>query len=138
MPVLGGSFEGYADTAMHYRAIWVESGRKQEDAKIAIFSHLHITETSQETGQDFYPYYSAYLRPMLRGPMSPAVYAQMLSPHGTLVGGSVQQVIDKISMLKEATGANRFVGQIDIGVQRYSAVANGIELLATKVAAAVA
>ncbi|OEO31027.1 hypothetical protein VW23_018225 [Devosia insulae DS-56] len=137
MPVLGGSFEGYADLAMHYRSVWAATGRKQEDAKIAIFSHLHITETSQEAEQDFYPYYSAYLRPMFRGPMPPAVYAQMLSPHGTLVGGSVQQVIDKISMLKQATGANRYVGQIDIGGQPYAAVAKGIELLATRVAIAV-
>lgn len=134
MPVLGGTFEGYADMAAHYRSVWAQSGRKPEDARIALFSHLHITETSQETEQDFYPYYSAYLRPMFRGPMPPAVYAQMLSAQGTLVGGSVQQVVDKIAMLKEATGADRYVGQIDIGGQPYSAVAKGIELLAGKVA----
>lgn len=136
MPVLGGTFERYADMAAHYRTVWAQSGRRQEDARIAIFSHLHVTKRSQETEQDFYPYYSAYLRPMFRGPMPPAVYEQMLSPHGTLVGGSVQQVVDKLSMLIEATGANRYVGQIDIGGQPEAWINEGIELLATRVASA--
>jgi alkanesulfonate monooxygenase SsuD/methylene tetrahydromethanopterin reductase-like flavin-dependent oxidoreductase (luciferase family) len=137
MPVLGGTFERYADLAAHYRSVWAQSGRRQEDARIAIFSHLHVTETSQETEQDFYPYYSAYLRPMFGGPMPPAVYAQMLSSQGTLIGGSVQQVIDKISVLKEATGATRYVGKIDVGGQPFKDVEKGIGLLATKVGEAV-
>lgn len=71
---------------------------------------------------------------MFRSPMPLATYAQMLSPQGTLVAGSVQQVVDKISVLKEATGASRYVGQIDIGGQPFGDVARGIELLSTKVA----
>lgn len=137
IPVLGGTFDGYADIAAYYRREWGRHGHRKEDAKIAIFSHLHITETSQETEQDFYPYYSAYLRPMFRGPIPPATYAQMLSPFGTLVGGSVQQVVDKISRLQLATGAVRFVGQIDIGGQPYTQIAKGVELLATRVAESV-
>lgn len=133
-PVLGGTIEGYADIGAFYRAVWDQSGRQQADAKISIFSHFHVTETAEETQQAFYPYYSAYLRPMFGGPMPPATYAQMLSPQGTLVAGSVQQVVDKISVLKEATGASRYVGQIDIGGQPFGDVARGIELLSTKVA----
>jgi alkanesulfonate monooxygenase SsuD/methylene tetrahydromethanopterin reductase-like flavin-dependent oxidoreductase (luciferase family) len=64
--VLGGTMEGYADIAAYYRAVWAQSGRRQEDAKIALFSHFHVTETTEQTEQDFYPYYSAYLRPMYR------------------------------------------------------------------------
>ena len=133
MPVLGGTFSGYADLAAIYRQAWQESGRPQSEARIATFSHLHVTETAGETEQDFYPYYSAYLRPF-KGPMPPATFAQMLSPHGTLVGGSVQQVIDKIMILKEAVGSTRYVGQIDIGGQPFAEIAKGVELFATKVA----
>ena len=39
-------------------------------------------------------------------------------------------------MLREMTGATRYVGQIDIGGQSFSDVAKGIELFATKVAPA--
>jgi hypothetical protein len=57
-------------------------------------------------------------------------FDQMLAPGGSLVGGSVQQVIDKLSMLREITGAQRYVGQSDIGGQDFRAVAKGIELFA--------
>ncbi|ODT21685.1 MAG: hypothetical protein ABS35_16680 [Kaistia sp. SCN 65-12] len=135
MPVLGGSFENYGKLADLYRQAWAASGHAGE-ARVAIFSHLHVTETAQETEQDFYPYYSAYLRPMFKGPMPPATYAQMLSPQGTLVGGSVEQVIEKIALIRQTTGAIRFVGQIDIGGQPFADIARGIELLATRVAPA--
>ena len=134
IPVLGGTIERYGAIAAYYRAAWARSGRRSEDARISLFSHLHVTRTAEETQRAFYPYYSAYLRPMFGGPMPPAVYASMLSPQGSLVGGSVQQVVDKIAMLREATGAVRFVGQIDIGGQPYADVAKGIELLAGEVA----
>ncbi|WP_189434974.1 LLM class flavin-dependent oxidoreductase [Mesorhizobium sp. M1E.F.Ca.ET.041.01.1.1] len=134
IPVLGGSMEGYAKIAAYYRAVWAQSGRRQEDAKIALFSHFHVTETARETEHDFYRYYSAYMRRMFRGPIPAATYAHMLSPRGTFVGGSVQQVVDKISMLKEATGAYRYVGQIDVGAPRFETIAKGIELMASKVA----
>jgi len=134
IPVLGGSMEGYADIAAYYRHMWAQSGRRQEDAKISIFSHFHVTETAEETQQEFYPYYSKYMWRMFRGPIPAATYAHMLSPAGTFVGGSVQQVVDKISMLKETTGAQRYVGQIDVGAPPFAKVAKGIELLATKVA----
>ncbi|MDB5586294.1 MAG: hypothetical protein JWP26_1264 [Devosia sp.] len=137
MPVLGGSFAGYAQMAQLYRQAWTEAGRDPAWAKISTFGHLHVTETAEETQRDFYPYYSAYLRPMFRGPMPVATYAQMLSPQGTLMGGSVQQVVDKILILKHSVGSSRFAGQIDIGGQPFKDIARGIELFATRVAPAV-
>jgi hypothetical protein len=68
--------------------------------------------------------------------MQRQAYDQMQAPGGSLVGGDVQQVIDKLMMLREMTGAIRYVGQIDIGGQSFSDVAKGIELFATKVAPA--
>jgi hypothetical protein len=61
-------------------------------------------------------------------------FDQMLAPGGSLVGGDAQQVIDKLATLREMTGATRYVGQIDIGGQSFSDVAEGIELFAAKVA----
>ena len=62
------------------------------------------------------------------------VYEQMLSPLGALVGGSAQEVIDKILAQHEAMGTSRYLGQIDIGGQSFADVAKGIELYASKVA----
>ena len=134
IPVLGGPLGGYAQLAELYRRAWVKSGRALSDVRIAAFAHLHVTETSRETREDFFPYYSAYLEPLFKGPMPQEAYAQMLSPQGSLVAGSVTEVIDKLTALREAMGISRFIGQIDIGGQPYADVAKGIELFAAKVA----
>ena len=134
VPVLGGSIAGYAQLGALYRQAWGAAGHDPAKARIAAFGHLHITETSRETREDFFPYYRAYLEPIFRGNMPRATYDQMLSPGGSLVGGSVTEVVDKLSALREAVGITRFVGQIDIGGQPFSDVANGIQLLATRVA----
>ncbi len=134
IPVLGGTLSGYAQLASLYHQAWVESGRRQLDARIAVFSHLHVTETARETREDFFPNYSAYLEPLFKGPMPRPRYEQMLSPQGSLVGGSVQETIDKILAQYEALRTVRYLGQIDIGALSFSEVAKGIELYATRVA----
>ncbi len=58
----------------------------------------------------------------------------MVAPGDSLVGGSVDEAVDKLASLPDAIGITRFVGQIDIGGQPFDNVANGIELLATRVA----
>jgi len=132
--MVGGSLRGYAGIAALYREAWQAAGRPAESVRIASFSHLHVTETSRETREAFYPYYSAYLEPLFAGPMPPEVYAQMLSPQGALAGGDPQEVVDKILLQHEALGTTRYLGQIDIGGQPFTEVARGIELFATKVA----
>lgn len=134
VPMLGGSLATYAQVAAIYRQAWQESGRPLSELRFAVFSHLHVTETSRETEEDFYPYYSAYLSPLFKGPMPRSVFAQMLSPQGGLVGGSPQEVIDKLLTLHEVLGITRYLGQIDIGGQPFTQVVKGLELFATKVA----
>lgn len=136
IPVLGGHLGGYAQLAALYRRAWAANGRDPSEARIAAFGHLHVTETSRETREDFYPYYRAYLAPIFKGPFPRAAYEQMLSPQGSLIGGSVSDVIAKLTALREAMGLCRFIGQIDIGGQPYRDVARGIELFATQVAPA--
>ncbi|SDF49767.1 Flavin-dependent oxidoreductase, luciferase family (includes alkanesulfonate monooxygenase SsuD and methylene tetrahydromethanopterin reductase) [Mucilaginibacter pineti] len=133
IPVLGGSLPGYAQTANLYQQTWEQSGYARQDLRLAVFSHLHVTGTSQETVNDFYPYYSAYLEPLYKQAMPKAHYHSMLSPYGSLIAGSPQQVIDKLLYLKENMGLTRYVGQIDIGGQDFTDVIKGVELFAGKV-----
>jgi alkanesulfonate monooxygenase SsuD/methylene tetrahydromethanopterin reductase-like flavin-dependent oxidoreductase (luciferase family) len=133
IPVLGGSLSAYAHTAAFYRQVWEQSGHAAKDIRLAFFSHLHVTGTFQQTCEDFYPNYSAYLEPLFKRPMPKEQYEQMLSEQGTLFGGSPQEVIDKILFLQEEMSASRYVGQIDIGGQAFSDVARGIELFGAKV-----
>ncbi|MGI4871884.1 MAG: LLM class flavin-dependent oxidoreductase [Janthinobacterium lividum] len=134
MPVLGGSLPGYARLAAFYRQQWAEQ-QPGRPCQLAVFSHLHLSETARQTQEDFYPYYSAYLEPLFKGPMPKRQYEEMLAPMGSLVGGSPQQVIDKLLLLK-SMGVTRYVGQLDIGGQPFADVAKGLELFMTKVAPA--
>jgi hypothetical protein len=61
----------------------------------------------------------------------------MLSPAGTLIGGSVEQVAEKLRRIEQQTGATRFVGQIDIGGQSSDEVAEAVKLFAGAVTEAV-
>jgi alkanesulfonate monooxygenase SsuD/methylene tetrahydromethanopterin reductase-like flavin-dependent oxidoreductase (luciferase family) len=134
IPVLGGSLSTYAHTAALYRQVWEQSGHAPKDIRLAVFSHLHLSDTFQQTRDDFYPYYSAYMEPLFKRAMPQEQYLQMISQQGTLFAGSLQEVIDKILFLYEEMAVTRYVGQIDIGGQDFSDVAKGIELFAAKVA----
>ena len=43
----------------------------------------------------------------------------MVAPGDSLVGGSVEEAVDKLASLPDAIGITRFVGQIDIGGQPF-------------------
>ena len=134
IPVLGGSLANYAQIGNLYRQVWEESGHASNNFRLAIFSHLQVVDSMQRMREDFYPYYSAYLEPLFKGPMPREHYEQMLSPQGSFFAGSPQEVIDKILFLSEQVSASRYVGQIDIGGQPFAKVMRSIELFAGKVA----
>ncbi len=133
MPVLGGHFEGYAQLAQRYRQMRAIHGHSLEASQVCLFAHLHVTETEAETRDNFFASYSAYLSPIFKRPLLRTTYEAMVGRGGSLVAGSVQQVVDKLSMLMEMTGATRFVGQIDVGGQSTAEIARGIELFTTRV-----
>jgi len=73
---------------------------------------LHVAEDSKNVFSEFYPYYSAYLEPLFKGPMPRDQYQAMYSSNGSLFSGSPQEVVDKIMFLKEKMGITRYVGQM--------------------------
>ncbi|MDB6060738.1 MAG: hypothetical protein JWM78_841 [Verrucomicrobiaceae bacterium] len=134
VPMVGGSLNNYARSINLYRQMWQENGRDPTAARVATFEHLHVAEHSEHLRTQFYPYYSAYLRPLFKADMPREAFEHMLAPQGTLVAGSAQEVIDKLLTQHEVFGMNRFFGQIDIGGQPHTEVMRGIERFAAQVA----
>jgi len=64
-------------------------------------------------------------------------FEAVASPHGALVVGSPQEVIDKILTEHSLLGLSRFMGQIDFGAMPARMVDSSIELLATEIAPAI-
>lgn len=125
-----------------YRETGLRAGHAPEALKVAVSGHLHVQRDAQQARDEFYPYYSRYMRHNLpqrdQGwQVSPMAYEQLASPHGALFVGSPQQIVDKILYEHELFGHQRFLAQIDIGGLPFAKVAQAIELLATEVMPAV-
>ena len=48
LPMLGDSLPGYAQTAALYREAWQAAGYDPNDARISVFSHMHVAETTAD------------------------------------------------------------------------------------------
>ena len=69
--------------------------------------------------------------------MPRSTFEQWCSPDGSLVAGSVEEVSEKLTRMREQLGLTRYVGQIDIGGQPFDAVRKSLDLYARDVAPAV-
>lgn len=121
-----------------YRRAGREAGHAPEQLQVAISGHLHLQRDSQRAREEFFPHYTHYMRHNLpqrdQGwQITPAQYAQLASPRGSLFVGSPQEIAEKILYEHELFGHQRFLAQIDIGGMPFAKVAQVIELLASDV-----
>lgn len=121
-----------------YRDTGLRAGHARADLRVAVSGHLHVQKDSQRALDEFFPFYTRYMRHNLpqrdRGPdISRQDYEWLASPRGSLFVGSPQQIADKILYEHELFGHQRFLAQIDIGGLPFPKVAQAIELLATEV-----
>ena len=61
LPMLGDSLPGYAQTAALYSEAWQAAGYDPNDARISVFSHMHVAETTQAARAEFLPADAAYM-----------------------------------------------------------------------------
>jgi probable LLM family oxidoreductase len=122
-----------------YRRTGTEAGHAASALRVSMATHMHIRENSQDALNTFYPYYAGYF--FTHTPshwraleITRADYEERAAPHGPILVGSPQQIVDKILYERELFGHQRFLAQIDIGGLPFAEVARVIELYATKVA----
>jgi alkanesulfonate monooxygenase SsuD/methylene tetrahydromethanopterin reductase-like flavin-dependent oxidoreductase (luciferase family) len=122
-----------------YRETATKSGH--EDLPLGINSHVYVAETSEQAGDEFYPAYSAMMNRIGKergwAPLRRMDFDAMRSPTGSLVVGSVEEVIDKILYEHSLFKNTRFLAQMSVGIMPHDKILKSIELFGTKVAPAV-
>jgi probable LLM family oxidoreductase len=140
LAIIGGTPDRFAPLVQFYR----DNGRKAgtiDKLKVSINSMTYVAETSQLAADQFYPAYVPMMNKIGRergwAPMGREHYDDMIAPHGALLVGSPQQVIDKILYEHELFKHDRFMAQIGVGSLEHKQVMKSIELFGTVVAPAV-
>ena len=140
LAIIGGLPERFKAMTDLYKRTIQESGNGAK-SKISINSHVFVGEDSQQAVSDFYPSYAQVMTQLGRERGWPAMtqhqFESMRSPHGSLLVGSVQQVIDKILYEYELFGNDRFLAQMSVGNVPHQKLLKSIELFGTEVLPAV-
>ena len=108
---------------------------------MGINSHTFVADTSQEAADDFFPAYAGmrnrFGRERAWSPMTREQFEQLRSLRGAVVGGSPQEVVEKILFQHELFGHQRFMAQVSVGHLPHSKALRAVELLGTEVVPAV-
>ena len=141
LAIIGGTPDRFAPYVQYYRETAREAGHNIQQLGVGINSHCFIADTSQKAADEFYPGYAQVMSRIGRErgwpPMDREQYDQMRASHGSLLVGSVQQVIDKILYEHELFNHTRFLAQMTVGTMPHEKVMHAIELFGTQVAPAV-
>ncbi|MEO6407116.1 MAG: LLM class flavin-dependent oxidoreductase [Ferruginibacter sp.] len=141
LAIIGGSPAAFAPLVKLYKEAYKKSGHDNDNMQLSINSHAFIAHDSQHARDEFFPSYNEVMSRIgkERGwpPGTRQQFDESTQPHGALLVGSPQQVIDKILYEHELFGHTRFLAQMSIGAMPHDKVLRSIELLGTKVAPAI-
>ncbi|MEZ2388515.1 LLM class flavin-dependent oxidoreductase [bacterium RCC_150] len=117
--LIGGTLDDARRLADLYRAAGQRAGHPEERLQLGITSHFYVGETAERAYEEFYPYYERYLAPRNNRGRGWKVDKQNVlafaSRGGALMIGGPREVAEKILDLKSELGADRFLGQVDLG-----------------------
>ena len=139
LAIIGGTPERFVPFVELHREAAAKAGH--ENVPVSINSHGWIAPDSQQAATEIWPSYSQVMGRIGRErgwpPPSREHFDQERGPHGAILVGSPQQVIDKILYEHELFGMQRFMLQLTVGTMPHDKVMRAIELYGTQVAPAV-
>jgi len=135
--IIGGMPQSFVPFVKMYKETLLKGGSTQPP-QVGINSFAYVAETADKVVEEFFPSWSRMMNKLgkERGwpPVSRQQFDAVLSPSGSLIAGSVQQVIDKILYQHQLFQNTRFLAQMSIGDMPHKYVMQSIELFGTKVA----
>lgn len=139
--IIGGAPERFVPLADLYRESGARAGHDPSSLKLSINSHGFLADTEAEAVEISYPAYIDVMGRIGRERGWPPPTRQRFdaerSPHGAMLLGTPQQVIDKILYEHELFAHDRFLIQLTVGTLPHAKVMRAIELFGTVVAPAV-
>lgn len=139
--ILGGAPAQYVAFAELYREAAEKAGHDVAALPLALNCHFHVSDTSEQAADEFYPSYSQLMNRIGKergwSPMTRAHFDYMRGPQGPLFVGSVQEVVDKMLYVHSLFRPTRFLGQQVLTGIAHDRVLRAVELFGTQVVPAV-
>jgi probable LLM family oxidoreductase len=137
LDIIGGLPARFVPLVKLYRDVYKNSGHDMSKMQLSINSHTYVADKSQQARDEFYPPYSDVMNRIgqERGwpPGTREQFDASTDPHGALLVGSPQEVIDKILYQHELFGHTRFLAQMSLGAMPQDKILHSMELLGTRV-----
>ena len=137
LAIIGGMPRQFTPFINLYKKSWLENGHNAEDLQVGINNHMFIGEDGEKAADDFFPYYAQMMDRVGRSrgwqPMTREQFDFMRAPEGSLMVGSVEQVIEKMIYEYELFGFTRFFAQASLGFVPHEMTIKSIELFAKQV-----
>lgn len=137
LAIIGGMPSQFAPFINLYRKSALESGIAPVDLQVGVNNHMYVGEDSEKAAAEFFPHYAKMMDRVgkSRGwqPMSRQQFDFMRAPEGSLLVGSVGQVVEKILYQHQLFGFTRFIAQSSMGTVPHELTMKSIEIFATQV-----
>ena len=137
--IIGGETRRFAPLIDLYRQAGARAGHSPDQLKVGVHSLGYVAATTQQAADDFFPGYARAFTDIGKERGWPAVtrggFDAQRGPHGALLIGSPDEVIEKIIRHSEALGGvSRFTFQMNAASLPHAKLMRAIEILGDKVA----
>ncbi|WP_430645518.1 LLM class flavin-dependent oxidoreductase [Agromyces sp. GXS1127] len=137
---IGGTLDHAKRLVQLYRAAGRAAGHGDGVLKVGITSHFYVGESQETALEEFFLYYQRYLAPETNGGrgwrVDPAGAQMLTARRGALMVGGPREIAEKILDLRAELGADRFLGQVDLGGLPRTMVHDSIRRFGERVAPA--
>ncbi len=141
LAIIGGQPARFAPAVTVFRQSLEAAGFDPLVVPMSVNSHGFLADDSQDAADTAFAPFAATMNKIGRergwAPTTRPGFEAERAPHGALLVGSPQQVIDKILMQNEIFGQARTLIQMSVGTLPHKKMMRAIELLGTVVAPAV-
>jgi len=139
--IIGGEPRRFRPLVDLYREAGRQAGHSPEQLKVGVHSLGYVAATTREAADDFYPGYARAFTDIgkERGwpPMTRGAFDAQRGPHGALLVGTPDEVVEKVIRHTEALGGiSRISFQMNAASLPHAKLMHAIEALGTRVAPA--